>query len=83
MSVLDDLAAQVAATNGVMQSAVTLINGIAARIQAAVDAAVQGGASAAELAPVQGEVDALKAQSDTLAAAVVANPGPPSPMRGR
>ena len=70
---LDALAAQVSSTNTVIGSATTLINGIAARIQAAVDAAVAGGASAADLAPVTDEVTALKAASDALAAAVQAN----------
>ena len=71
--ILDDLQAQVTASETVESSAVTLINGIAARIQAAVDAAVAGGATAAQLAPVTAEVAALKASSDALSAAVVAN----------
>jgi hypothetical protein len=50
-----------------------LINGFAARVQAAVDQAIANGASAAELAPVQAEVDALKAASDALSQAVAAN----------
>ena len=72
--VLDALAAQVTQTNTVIASAVTLINGIAARIQAAVDAALANGATAAELAPVQDEVNALNAQTQALADAVAANP---------
>ncbi len=71
--ILDALAAQVKANTDAEASAVLLINGIAARIQTAVDAAVAGGATAAELAPVQAEVDALKKSSDDLAAAVIAN----------
>lgn len=73
MAVLDDLAAQVQATLDVEDSAIVLLNGVAARIQAAVDAALAGGATAAQLAPVQDEVTALKAKTDALAAAVVAN----------
>lgn len=72
--VLIDLEAAVTRAKGAMESATTLINGIAARIQAAVDKAVLNGASAAELAPVQAEVDALNADSDALTAAVTANP---------
>lgn len=72
-SILDALAAQVKAATDAEDSATLLINGIAARIQAAVDAAIAGGATAAELAPVQAEVDALKVSSDALSAAVVAN----------
>jgi hypothetical protein len=71
--ILAQLEAQVTASTAVEASAVLLINGIAARVQAAVDAALANGASAAELAPVQTEVDAMKASSDTLSAAVAAN----------
>ena len=42
-------------------------------IQAAIDAALENGATAEELAPVQAEIDALNAAGDALAAAVVAN----------
>lgn len=70
---LDALAAQVEKSTQVEASAVILINGIAARIQAAVDAAVAGGATAADLAPVQAEVDALTASSKSLSDAVAAN----------
>jgi hypothetical protein len=79
MAILDDLAAQVAASTGVEASAIDLINGIAARIQAAVDEALAGGATAAQLAPVQDEVTAMKASADALSAAIVANtPGAPA-----
>lgn len=71
--ILDALAAQVKANTDAEDSAVVLINGIAARIQTAVDAAIAGGATAAELAPVQAEVTAMKASADALAAAVLAN----------
>jgi hypothetical protein len=57
-----------------MESATVALNGVAARIQAAVDAAIANGATAAELAPVQDEVNALKASSDALAQAVVSQP---------
>jgi hypothetical protein len=78
---LDALAAQVTSTTSAEASAITVLNGIAARIQAAVDAAVAGGASAADLAPVQAEVDSLKASSAALAAAVAANTGTPPAAR--
>lgn len=73
---LDALAAQVDATKGVIDSAIIFINGFAARLDAAVAAALANGATAAELAPVQGEIDALKAKTDALAAAIAANPTP-------
>lgn len=71
--VLTDLAQTVTDTVGVEQSAVAALNGVAARIQAAVDAALLNGATEAELAPVQDEVNALKQASSDLAAAVAAN----------
>lgn len=72
--VLADLAAEVERTKTVEASAVALINGIAARITAAVAAAIANGATAAELQPVTDEVTALKAANDSLADAVAANP---------
>ncbi len=70
---IDSLTAQVTATLGVEASALALINGFAARIQAAIDAALAGGATAADLAPITAEVDSMKASADALAAAVTAN----------
>ena len=70
---LESMRAAVEKATTVEQSAVTLINGTAARIQAAVDAALANGATAEELAPVQAEADALSASADALAAAVQAN----------
>ena len=61
-------------TEGVVDSATALINSFAARVQAAVDAALANGATAEQLQPVTDEVNALKAKSDALAAAVAANP---------
>lgn len=76
--VLDALAAEVTNDVTVMGSATILINGFAARTQAAIDAALANGATAEQLAPVQAEVDALKAGSADLATAVAANtPAPP------
>ena len=63
MATLDALAAQVAANKTVIDSAIVLINGIAARIAAA-------GADPAALAAL---VDDLKASDSALAAAVAAN----------
>lgn len=71
--ILVDLDAAVKNANDTMASATTFINGIAARVQAAIDAAIAGGATAAELAPIQAEVDSLKASAAALSAAVAAN----------
>lgn len=77
--VLAELEKEVASDVTVMGSAATLINGFAARQQAAIDAALANGATAEQLAPVQAEVDSLKASSAALSAAVVANTPPPAP----
>lgn len=72
-AVLDALQAQVTRNNDVIASAVLLINGLADRIASAVAAAIANGATAAELAPVQAEIDAMKAKDDELAASIAAN----------
>lgn len=71
--ILQDLDAQVTNATTVMAGASTLIRGIAARIQAAVDAAIAGGATAEQLAPVQAEATALKASAADLTAAISEN----------
>lgn len=71
--ILAALEAEVTEATTVMASATALINGFAARVQAAVDAAIANGATAEELAPVQAEIDALNAAGEALASAVVAN----------
>lgn len=71
--ILTDLDAAVTKATTVEASAALLIRGIGARIQAAVDAALANGATAAELAPVQAEASALNASADDLAAAVSEN----------
>lgn len=79
--VIDALVAEVTADTGVMTSATLLINGFAARMDAAVQAALAGGATAEQLKPVTDEVAALKAGRDALAAAVAANtPAAPTPQ---
>ena len=73
MSALDDLKAQVAATVTVEQSAVTLIQGIAAQLEAAL-------ANSASPDPAIADLTAqLKTGADALAAAVAANPDPVPP----
>lgn len=74
--ILAVLEAEVTRATTVMGSAVVLIEGIAARVQAAIDAALEAGATAEQLAQLQDEVDAIKVASDALAAAVIANTPP-------
>jgi hypothetical protein len=73
---LGPLIAQIQAAEGIEDSATAFITGEAGRMQAAVDAALANGATAAQLQPVTDEVAALKTKSDALAAALAANPGP-------
>jgi hypothetical protein len=77
---IDALKAEVARDTNVISSAVTLINGIQAAIDAAVAAAVANGATATQLADIQAVSDSLKANDDALAAAVAAQtPAAPTP----
>jgi len=62
----------------VVKSATILVNGIAARIDAAVAAAIQNGATAAELEPLSALSDAMETEVDALAAAVQAHTGAPA-----
>ncbi len=71
--VLTDLANQVKANTDAEGSAVIVLNGIAGRVAAAVEAAIANGATAEELKPVADEVTALKSSSDALSAAIVAS----------
>jgi hypothetical protein len=76
---IDNLATDVAACVTVMGSAAILINGIQGQIQAGIQAALAGGATAAQLS-VLNQVDAnLTAGSQSLAAAVAANTPPATP----
>ena len=82
--IIDGLITQVEASKTIEQGATVFINGEAARLQAAVQAALNGGATAAQLAPIQAEIDSFKPISDALSAALVANtphapPAPPAP----
>lgn len=70
---LEQLATAVTRMTDVAASAKAVIDGIATRVQTAIDAALANGATAAELEPVQAEVTALNASADALAASVQAN----------
>lgn len=72
----------IAAAKTAQESAILLINGIAARIQAAKDQAVANGATEEQLAPFADEIAALNADSTALAAAVVANTPSAPPADG-
>jgi hypothetical protein len=68
-----DLHDQVQATTDVELAALALIQGFAARLEAAVAAAQAAGATPEELAAITAEAATLKASAVSLAAAVTAN----------
>ncbi len=71
--VIDDLVAQATVNESAEDSAVIVLNGIQARIDAAVQSALAAGATADQLAAVTQVSADLKAHADALAAAVAAN----------
>lgn len=77
MSLLDDaitdLKAKVAAETTIVASAVTLLNGIQARIEAAVAAALEKGASPEQLADLTSLSATLSTETAALSDAVAAN----------
>lgn len=84
MSQMDDnivaLQASVANLVTVDQSAIALIQGFGAQVQAAVDAALAAGATPAQLQAMTDLKTAIDDQDTALAAAVAANtPTPPAP----
>jgi hypothetical protein len=82
---IDELAAQVAATEGVEDSAVALIDGFAAQVTAAVTAALDAdnAADAVSISSANAAIESVRARfaasAEKLGAAVAANPGPPTP----
>lgn len=70
---LDALSVQVKANTDAEDSAVILINGFQARLNAAVAAAAAAGATPAQLVQLTTFQSDLKSHADTLAADVVAN----------
>lgn len=72
--VLGELVAAVQRTLGIEASAVEFINGFAARLKAAVEAALANGATEAELQPIRDEIAAMQTSADALAAAIANNP---------
>lgn len=71
---LGPMTEEVRNARGVIESATIYVRSTAARVQAAVDAALANGATAEQLAPVQAEVDAMNTAAAELADAIAANP---------
>ncbi len=81
--VVQQVVDQVTATDTVIDSAVTALNGVQALVAAAVQQALANGATAAELQPVTDALATLKSETDNLAQAVAANtPAAPVPVPG-
>lgn len=75
---IENLTADITKATTVVKSATILVNGIQARIDEAVAAAVANGATEAELKPVSDLSDALETEAGSLATAVEAHtPGAP------
>jgi hypothetical protein len=70
----------VAAETTATQSAITLISGIQAQIQNAVDAALAAGATPAELSSITDLTTTLQAQTSALSSAVTENTPAPAPV---
>lgn len=70
---IDALEVDVAAEDAVIDSAVVLINGFDARLQAGIAAALQGGATAAQMSALTDLSADVKAHASSLASAVQAN----------
>lgn len=75
---IDALAAAAKANTDAEESAIIVLNGIPALIQAAVDKAIAAGATTQELQAVQDVIDKITAETPRLASAVAANTGPAS-----
>lgn len=71
--ILDALAAQIDANTSVVDSAIQFIGGVRGMIDAAVTAALAGGATAAQLAPFTDLSAAMAAKDQALSEAIAAN----------
>lgn len=80
-SVVDDAIAAMTQATTVEDGAIAFINSVPAMIQAAIDKATNGGATAAQLAPFVALNTDLTAKSDALQAALLANT-PAAPPAG-
>ena len=80
---LQPLIDKIAANGTIIEGATTFILGVPALIQTAIDAAIEGGATAAQLAPVQAVTDDLTTKAQALQAAMISgtpNPPPAPPI---
>jgi hypothetical protein len=73
MALIDEIQADIEAATTVVDSATAFITGVPTLIQAAVQAAIANGATAAQLQPVADVANVLEARAAALSAAIVAN----------
>lgn len=73
MAIVDDTIAEMTDCNTVLDSALVYINSVPAQTQAAIDKALAGGATAAQLEPFVQLAADQKAKSDAVKAALVVN----------
>ncbi len=71
---VDDLIVQAQANSDVEAAAVGVLNGFAAKLDAAIAAALAAGATPAVLAAISGVNSSLKASATDLAAAIASQP---------
>jgi hypothetical protein len=76
--VIGELTAAVDRARTVVEGAVVLLDGLGARIEAAIEAALANGATEAQLEPVRTAVTDIGAETDALAAAVANVPPAPA-----
>lgn len=79
--IIDDTVTKVTNATTVERSAEELINSISQKIQDAVNAALENGATAEQLQPVADVAAALDTESAALQAAILANTQPPPPPK--
>jgi hypothetical protein len=79
---ITDLTDEITEANTILDSAMVYVNGVPALIDAAVQAAIANGATAAELSPVRALGADLKTKAEAIRDAIVANTPPPGPTAG-
>ncbi len=77
--IVDDVIAQINATDTVLDGAIVYVASVPQLIAAAVQQAIAGGATAAQLQPLTDLTATLKSKSDSLVAALAANTPSPAP----
>lgn len=83
MNPIDQIVADVTAQQTVIDSAIVFISGVPGLIEAAVQKALDGGATAAQLAPLTDLAGQVRAKTQALTDALTANTPTPTVARAR